>query len=58
MKSLSAVAFALAFAAAVPAWSQRADRNVDLPWCGAYRGLATSVATTSGRPANPEHALI
>jgi hypothetical protein len=31
MRSLSAVALALAFAAAVPAWAQRADRNVDLP---------------------------
>jgi len=31
MKSLSAVALALAFVAAVPAWAQRADRNVDLP---------------------------
>lgn len=31
MRSLSAVAFALAFAAAVPASAQRADRNVDLP---------------------------
>ena len=31
MRSLSAVAFALAFAAAAPASAQRADRNVDLP---------------------------
>jgi len=31
MRSLSAAAFALAFAAAVPASAQRADRNVDLP---------------------------
>lgn len=31
MRSLSAVAFALAFAAAVPASAQRVDRNVDLP---------------------------
>jgi hypothetical protein len=31
MRSLSAVAFALAFAAAIPASAQRADRNVDLP---------------------------
>lgn len=31
MKSLSAMAFALAFAATIPASAQRADRNVDLP---------------------------